>query len=178
MQNALLAVLVAAFGLAVFGYLAGLLWQAAAEPILGALQRSRLQRFEDLVERGDKALRDGDTASALRSFAAALYLSPARSASFAAQVEKHHTGLLSRFIAASDRRHGGNVGVISLAVADRVLRKRKAIQSSYIAALQTGDSARRRALERELRGNSRQLRKALADLTTEVLANEAPAALH
>jgi len=178
MQNVLLAVLVAASGLAVFGYLAGLLWQAAAGPILGALERGRLRRFEDLVERGDQALRAGDTPSALRSFASALYLSPARSASFAAQVAKHHTGLLSRFIAASDRRHGENVGVISLAVADRMLRKRKVIQSSYIAALQTGDSGRRRALESELRNNSRQLRKALADLAAEVLANEAPAALH
>ncbi len=178
MFDLLLAVVLAAAGLAVFGYLGSLLWQAAAEPLAGTVERARLKRCEDLVVRGDTALSAGDLRTALESFASAVYGSPVRSATMASAVEKHHTGILSRFIAASDRRRGENVGLLSLALVDRVLRKRKALQSSYVAALQTGSRGRRRKLERELKGNTRELRKAMKDLAAEVQRAVPGASLH
>jgi hypothetical protein len=96
----------------------------------------------------------------------------------AAVVEKHHTGLLSRFIAAADRQHGENVGLLSLAVADRILKKRRALQSSYIAALQTGSRSRRRKLAAELRANGRELSKALKDLAGEVRGGTVAPSVH
>jgi hypothetical protein len=96
----------------------------------------------------------------------------------AAVIEKHHTGLLSRFIAAADRRHGENVGLLSLAIVDRILKKRKALQSSYVAALQTGSRSRRRNLEKELRANSRDLSKAMNDLAREVRGGAVAPSVH
>jgi hypothetical protein len=167
--DTLLALVLALAGLAVFGYLAGLLWQAASDPLAGILERGRLEKCEDRVARGDAALRDGRVAEALDCFATALYASPVKSASMASVVEKHHTGLLNRFLAASDRRRGENVGLLSLAVADRALRRRRELQSAYVAALQTGNRRRRREVEGQLRSNAKELRKAFKDLAGEVL---------
>ena len=176
MQNVVLGVVMASVGLAVFGYLAGLLWQASSGPVLVLLERKRLRRREELLAQGDDALQRDDMVGALRAFTAAIYTSPARSASFAAEVERHHTGLLSRFIAAADRSHGGNVGLLSLALADRVLKKRRSLQASYVAALQTGKN--RRVLERELAANASELRKAVHALADEVMNASGPAAMH
>ncbi len=178
MINAVLAVVLAGLGLAVFGYLSSLLWQAVVDPLAGALERRWLRRCEGLAVRGDTALRDGRTKEALEAFVASVYAAPVKSAAMAAAVDKHHTGLLSRFIAASDRRHGENIGLLSLALADRVLRQRKLLQSSYVAALQTGNRKRRRDIEGELRGNSRELRNAIATLATEVLQRDQGASVH
>lgn len=177
--NIVLAVLLAAAGLALFGYLASLLWQAAADPLAGFLESGRLKRCEDRVARGDAAMREGRLAEALDCFASSVHARPVRSARMASLVEKHHTGVLNRFLVASDRRHGENVGLLSLAIADRALRQRRELQSAYVAALQTGNRRRRREVERELRSNARELRKALEDLATEVLgAGRGRASVH
>lgn len=178
MFDALLAVVLVSVALAVFGYLGSLLWQAVAEPLAGTVERGRLRRCEEQVARGDRAMQQGDVAAGLAAFAAAVYTSPVRSASMAAVVEKHHTGLLSRFIAAADRRHGENVGLLSLAIADRLLKKRRDLQSSYVAALQTGSRSRRRTLEKELRANSRELSKAMRDLAGEVRGEPVAPSVH
>ncbi len=178
MLDALYAVVLLSAGLAVFGYLGSLLWQAAADPLAGTMERGRLRRCEEQVARGDRALSEGDVKAALADFAAAVYPRPVRSATMASAVEKHHTGLLGRFIAAADRQHGENVGLLSLAIVDRALRKRKALQSSYVAALQTSSRGRRRKIERELRANTRELRKAMKDLAGEVLRGTGSASLH
>ncbi len=178
MLEALYAVVLVSAGLAIFGYLGSLLWQAAAGPLSGTLERGRLRRCEDEVARGDAALGAGDVRTAIAAFAGAVYPAPVRSATMASAVEKHHTGLLSRFIAAADRQHGENVGLLSLAIVDRILRKRKRMQSSYVAALQTGSRAKRRKVERELRANTRELRKAMKDLSDEVQRGASPDSLH
>ncbi len=170
MGNVVVAIGLALAGLAVFGYLTSILWQAVAGPMSGIFSKGRLRRCEDLVDRGDAALQAGELGAALECFARAVYEAPVQSASFAAQVEKHHTGLLSRFIAASDRRRGDNVGVMSLAVVDRALRQRATLQSSYVAALQTGERQRQRKLEKQLRDNGRALRRGFEQLSAEVLA--------
>lgn len=161
-----------------FGYLASLLWQAAVDPLAGFFEKGRLARCEKRAARGDIALRDGRLGDALDCFAAAVYTSPVKSASMASAVERHHTGLLNRFLVASDGRHGENVGLLSLAAADRVLRRRRELQSTYVATLQTGDRRRRREVEGTLRANTKELRKALKDLATEIRGERRTHSVH
>ncbi len=168
MLNAILAIALGCAGLAVFGYLASLLWQAAVDPLAGFFEKGRLARCEKRAALGDLALREGRLGDALDCFADAVYTRPVKSASMASAVERHHTGLLNRFLVASDGRHGENVGLLSLAAADRVLRRRRELQSAYVATLQTGDRRRRREVEGTLRANTKELRKALKDLATEI----------
>jgi len=178
MLHGLLASVLATAALIVIGYLGRLLSQAALDPLAGVLERRGLSRSESAVARGDALLREGKTAQALDAFAAAVVAAPVKSSAMAAAVDKHHVGLIGRFIAASDRRHGDNVGMLSLAIADRVLRQRKALQSSYVAALQTGDRKRRRDLETQLRANSRELCKAMGDLAAEVGRGDQRTSVH
>lgn len=178
MLDVLMAVVLASFGLAIVGYLGNLLWQAAFGPLSGIVDRRRLARCESLVSRGDIALRQGKTSAALQAFVAALCVFPVRSAAAAAAVDRHHVGLLSRFIAASDRHSGGNLGSLSLATADRLLRQRKRLQSAYIAALQTGEQRRRREIEAELRANARELRKAVTALAREIATRQPASQMH
>lgn len=178
MLNVLLAIFLAAVGLAIFGYLGTLLWIAAFGPVSGGFARGRLRRCEERLAKGEASLREGDHAAAVAAFSDAIYTSPATTNEMATAVANHHTGVLSRFIAVADERHGGNVGLLSLAVADRVLRKRKALQSSYLGAVQTGTRSRRRDLEKELRANSDELRKAVSDLASEIMAAGSGSSLH
>jgi hypothetical protein len=178
MLQGLLAIALASAGLAVFGYLGSLLWQAAVDPLAGVIERRGLARSEAIAARGDALLRDGRTKEALEAFARAVVVAPVKSSAMAAAVDKHHTALVSRFIAASDRRPGDNVGLLSLALADRVLRQRRALQSSYVATLQTGNRKRRRDLEGQLRANSRDLCKAIGDLATEVGRGDRQTSVH
>lgn len=178
MIDGILGVVFAALGLAVIAYLCGLLWQALEEPLAGAFDRRRLAGCEALAARGDAALRDGRTDEALRLFVAAVQVAPVKSAAIAAAIERHHLGLLNRLIAASDLKHGENIGSLSLALADRALRQRKLLQSSYVAALQTGNRKRRREIEAELRANGKDMHRAMADLATEVLSRDPRTQVH
>lgn len=178
MVQAVLAVTLAALSAAIVAYLTSVLWRAAGWPLAGYLDRRKLARCQTLVTRGDLALRDGQKADALRCFVAALFVGPVQSAELAAAVDKHHVGLLSRFIVAADLGPGDNLGSVSLALADRALRQRKSLQSAYVAAVQTGNRSRRREIEGALRGNGRDLHKAVTDLAVEVLRRQSDPAFH
>lgn len=130
------------------------------------------------MARGDARMKEGNLAAAVSAFAGALYTKPVRSRELFSAVERLHTGVLSRLIAASDQRHGPNVGMLSLAVADRVLRKRKTLQLEYLSALQTGTRLRRRELEREMRANAAELKKAVRELSAEVMSAAPGSSLH
>ena len=177
--NFVLALVMVALGLGIVGYLGGLLWQAALGPLSAVLESSRLKRCEELTARGDEAVRDGEMAKGLYAFSRAFYLSPVRSSAQATAVARHHTGLLSRLIAASDRRSGGGVGLISLAAADRAVRKRKELQSAYIGAIQTGDRGRRQRIKAAMTANAQEVRSAVDDVCREIMTlQRGGAALH
>jgi hypothetical protein len=160
----LVAILVAGVSLGLLLYLTGLLWNAAAPPLRGIVERRRLQYYSERAARGDQLLRDGELQQALRVFEACLYPNPAMSSALAAAIQRHHTGLLSRFLAAADGLQGERVRLMSLAKADRLFDQRKLLQGRYLA----GD--RRRAIDGEFRDNTRALREALHNLADEVIA--------
>ncbi len=173
-----LAIVMAAFGVAVAGYLVLLLWNAAFGPLSHWLESSRLKRREELAARGDATLRDGEVTKALVAFSRAFYWQPSTSSAGAAAIARHHTGLLSRFIAASDQSSGGAVGLLSLAATDRILKKRKELQSAYVGAIQTGDRRRQQRVKGEMAANSAELRAAVDELCAEIVRLRGGSTLH
>jgi hypothetical protein len=158
--------LVASLGLVYF--LAGLLWRAASVPLGPAWERWRMERYTGRARRGDELLRQGAVGPALGEFRAALCPYLARDRALAQVIQRHHTGLLSRFIAAADHLQGDRVRLISLAKADRLLQERGALQQRYLTVRQGGSRQRVRELEGEFRANTRELRATLAALAEEI----------
>jgi hypothetical protein len=154
--------------LALLVYLTWLLWGAVAGPLLRAVEQGRMRRYSARLSDGDILLRDGHLSRALAAFEAALYPFPAVSRAQAGVVQRHHTGLLSRFIAAADQVQGERVRLISLAKVDRLFHQRQVLQDRYLAVIQGGDRNRRRGVERELADNTAALRDALHSLALEV----------
>jgi hypothetical protein len=171
-----LALLAAA--LALVWIILRLLWTAALPPIGTQLERWRFDRCLARVERGDRYLREGELAAALGEFEAAFYPHPTRLAALAEAVNRHHTGLLGRLMAAADQLQDERVRLISLAKVDRLFHERRSLQRRYLTLGESGTRQRRREIERELRQNTRALRTALASLVAEIGAAGAPARLH
>ena len=168
-----LAVAVVAVSLAVLVYLGGVLWGAVRGPVGSFLERQQFERHVQHAQRGDRYLQDGAVSQALSEFEAAFYPHPPQSAAMAKAIANHHTGLLSRLIAAADQVQGERVRLISLAKADRLFHERAALQRRHLALRQSGSRQRLRALEQELRTNSRELRAALSALTAEIASARA-----
>jgi hypothetical protein len=164
---------VVAVSIGVLVYLGGMVWGAARSPVGAFLEQRQFERHVAHAQRGDRCLQDGALASALRAFEAALYPYPPRSAAMAKAIANHHTGLLSRLIAAADHVQGERVRLMSLAKADRLFHERAALQHRYLALRQSGSRQRLRALEQELRVNTRELRATLSALTAEIASARA-----
>jgi hypothetical protein len=164
---------VVAVSIGVLVYLGGMVWGAASLPVGVFLERQQFERHVAQAQRGDRCLREGALAQALSAFEAALYPYPPRSAAMAKSIANHHTGLLSRLIAAADQVQGERVRLISLAKADRLFHERAALQQRYVALRQSGSRQRRRAVEQELRTNLRELRATLSALTAEIASTRA-----
>lgn len=169
----LIGLAVVAVSVAVLVYLGGMLWSAARAPVGAFFERQQFERHVARAQRGDQLLRDGALAGALAEFEAALYPSPPHSAAMAKAIANHHTGLLSRLIAAADSVQGERVRLISLAKADRLFHERAALQQRYLALRQSGSRQRLRALEQEFRANTRELRATLSALTAEIATTRA-----
>lgn len=164
----LVGLTLALVALALLLYLSRLLWGAGGRPLRNALEGGRMRRYEQRLTRGDVELRGGRLSPALAVFEGALYPFPASSAAFASAVQRHHVGLLSRFIAAADEVQGERVRLISLAKVDRLFHQRRALQDRYLSILQQGERRRRSEVEGEFRDNTRALREALHALAAEV----------
>lgn len=166
----LAALALAAAALALLGYLSWLLWGAASAPLSRTMEQRRMRLHGERLARGDELLREGRLSPALAAFEQALYPHPGSSAAVASTVQRHHTGLLSRFIAAADRVQGERVRLISLAKVDRLFHQRRGLQDQYLAVLQGSGRQRRREVEREFDQNTESLREALRALSAEVEA--------
>jgi hypothetical protein len=169
----LIGVAVLAVSIGVLVYLGSVLWGAARGPLGSFLERQQFERHAARVERADRLLREGDIPGALLELEAALYPHPPQTAAMARAVANHHTGLLSRLIAAADSVQGQRVRLISLAKADRLFHERAALQQRYVALRQSGSRQRLRQLEQDLRGNTRELRAALNALSAEIASARA-----
>jgi hypothetical protein len=164
---------VVAVSIGVLVYLGGMLWGAARLPVGAFFERQQFARHVAEAQRGDRCLREGTLAQALSAFEAALYPYPPSSAAMAKSIVNHHTGVLSRLIAAADQVQGERVRLISLAKVDRLFHERAALQHRYVALRQSGSRQRRRAVEQELRANLRELRATLSALTAEIASARA-----
>ena len=98
------ALVLLAAALALVWCIASLLWQAARLPLGIGLERRRFDRYVARVQRGDRYLQEGELVAALGEFEAAFYPYATRLAPLAEAVNRHHTGLLSRLMAAADQR--------------------------------------------------------------------------
>jgi hypothetical protein len=166
-----LAVVIASIGVLV--YLGNILWGAARGPLGTFFERQQFERHLAHAQRGDRLLREGALEQALSAFEASLYPHAPQSAAMAKSIANHHTGLLSRLIAAADQVQGPRVRLISLAKADRLFHERAALQHRYVALRQSGSRQRLRALEQELRTNTRELRTTLNALSAEIASARA-----
>jgi hypothetical protein len=164
----LIALVLLGASLALVFYLAGLLWRAASLPLGPVLERKRMERYVARARRGDELLGRGEVGPAMAELQGALYPHLVRDRALAQLVLRHHTGLLSRYIAAADHLHGDRVRLISLAKADRLLQERGALQRRYLTVAQGGKRQRLRELEREFRANTQELRATLALLAEEI----------
>ena len=169
----LIAVVVLVVSLGVLAYLGSVLWGAARGPLGAFFERQQFERHAARITRADRLLREGDITGALLELEAALYPQPPQTAAMARSVANHHTGLLSRLIAAADSVQGQRVRLISLAKADRLFHERAALQQRYIALRQSGSRQRLRQLEQDFRVNTRELRAALNALSAEIASTRA-----
>ncbi len=169
----LIGVAVVAVSIGILVYLASVLWGAARVPLGSFLERQQFERHVARIDRADRRLRDGDVAGALLELEAALYPHPPQSAAMARAIVNHHTGLLSRLIAAADSIQGQRVRLLSLAKVDRLFHERAALQQRYVALRQSGSRQRLRQLEQDLRTNTRELRAALSAFSAEIASTRA-----
>ena len=168
MLNAVLAILLVGVAGAVIGYLVRLVVGATPISLGTGFERQRLQRYLARAAAGDRSLERGALDRALFSFQGAFYPYPVRTRALAQQIIQHHTGLLSRFIAAADHHHGQRVRLLSLAKADRLFDEHHALLRQYLAACDRNVRARQRELEQALRANAGELRATLAALAAEI----------
>lgn len=164
------ATLLVAGSAALLAYLCGLLLHALLGPLGPLFERSRLKRYEARAREGDRLMRDGHLERALDAYLQAVCPLVPDSLTMADGVIRHHTGLLSRLIAAADEAQGGTVRLLALGNVDRLLQRRSALLRQFVAARQGAPVDRRRQVERDLRENASDLQKALGTLASEIVA--------
>jgi hypothetical protein len=166
MLNVLLAAVLSSVSVLIILYVASLLLRSLR---LGALiEKWRLQRYVARARLGDRCLDTGAVGKAVLRYQQALCPYPARTREVADAIRRHHTGLLSRLLAAADQAQGDSLRLISLARADRLFQDRDVLQRRYLGARSKGKAVHE--LERELGSNTIELRTALAALAVEITA--------
>jgi len=178
MLNASVAALLVLAAVGLLVYVAGLLLNAASLPLGRWIERRRFARYVARVQRFDAAMRDGRSGDALHELRRAFYLDAVGSPALAMAVANHHTGLLSRLIALTSEVQNGTVRLLSLAKVDRLLTVRSALQRGYLAARQSRNPSRIRALRVQLHANRRELAAALEQLIAEAAAVRQPPRYH
>jgi len=169
MVNVLLATLLAIVAVAVVAYLLSLLLGAIGWRTSVSVDGLRLRRGRNKVRRGDALLRNGDAIGALVAFDAAYLPHAVRSSRAAREVERHHTGLLSRFMAVADQARGERLHLIALTKVDRLLARRAVLQEKLLTAWR-GGVANPREVRREFDAVSKELGGAIRALAKEVVA--------
>lgn len=166
----LLALLLAAAAIALIVYLVSLPAKALDFDPRDLWVRWRVERYFARAREGDRALQVGDLPSALREYRLALYPYLCNDAATASMVANHHTGVLSRLIAAADQLQGGTVRLFSLARVDRLFDERRQLQKKYLQLRQQKKIEQMQTVQREFRTNTEELRTALAKLAEEITA--------
>jgi hypothetical protein len=167
------SVLLCMAGLGVTLYLIFLVVGAGTSSFGDRFERAAFQRYSHRCGQGDELLEKGDLAGAIRVFSGAFFLKPVRrDSSLLSEIANYHTGLLSRLLTVADEMGKGRARLPSLAAADRLLAERLDIQLEYFRARKRNDGERARELERRLRENQEQVRKAVARLIEEVRSSE------
>jgi hypothetical protein len=147
-----------------------LLLNPLAIPALAALERARFARRLARAARADSLVKGRRIEAALRELEQAFCFFTARAdARLVEQIVAHHTGLLSRFLAVVDDLPQGRIRLLSLAKVDRVLDRRRALQTALLQLRnRSWRDGRRIQLERELARNARDLRGAVRELVADV----------
>src|SRR5204862_186296 len=105
--SAILATLLVFVSVAVLLFVVSLLFNALHFPIGRVIERQRFAWAQARGRRGDEYLQHGDVARALEQFRSAFYLELITSdRRLLTDVNNHHTGLLSRFIAVTEEIQG------------------------------------------------------------------------
>jgi hypothetical protein len=147
-----------------------LLLNPLAIPALAALERARFARRLARAARADSLVKGRRIEAALRELEQAFCFFTVRAdARLVEQIVAHHTGLLSRFLAVVDDLPQGRIRLLSLAKVDRVLDRRRALQTALLQLRnRSWRDGRRIQLERELARNARDLRGAVRELVADV----------
>jgi hypothetical protein len=170
MSTWLVALVLLPIALLLIGGIVLLLARPLVTPALAALERARFQRCLARAARGDAHLHERQTEPALREFEAAFCLLIVRAdARLAEQIQRHHTGLLSRLLSMADDLPPQRVRLLALAKVDRLLDRRADMQRAYLQLRNRPlRDARRLQLERELRRNTRDTRAAVHELIADL----------
>jgi len=174
----LLALLLAALAVALIVYLVSLPVKALNFDPAELWLRWQADRFVARAREGDRALQVGDLQAALRHYQAALYPHLCNDSATASKITNHHTGVLSRLIAAADQMQGGTVRLFSLARVDRLFEERRQLQKRYLVLRQQKKADQMRTVRDEFRGNTDELRTALAKLAEEITASRVTERYH
>ena len=166
MLNLLLAFVLGAIAVLVILQLGGLILRALR--VGRIMERRRLARYVARARAGDRQLEAGQLHSALAKFQAAFYPDPAQNQELAEAIRKHHTGLLTRLLAAADQVDTGGVRLMSLARADRLFQERDALQRRYFSARSSGRSLQE--TKRDFIANTNEVRSTLSELAAEITA--------
>lgn len=165
-----LSVFLVAASVALLAYLCALFVRALWLPLGPRLERGRLKRYEAHAQHGDRLMRDGQIDRALDEYRKAVCPLVPDSLAMADAVIRHHTGVLSRLIAAADEAPGGTVRLLALGNVDRLLQRRATLLRQFVAARQGASPERRAQVERDLRENTAELKKAFGALASEIVA--------
>jgi hypothetical protein len=120
----------------------------------------------------------GDLPTALREYQAALYPYLCNDSATASMIANHHTGVLSRLIAAADQMQGGTVRLFALARVDRLFDERRQLQKRYLTLRQQKKTDQVQTIRREFDDNTTELRAALEQLASEITASRVQERYH
>jgi hypothetical protein len=170
MSTWLVALVLLPIALVLVTGLLSLLARPLVAPVLAAVERARFQRCLARAARGDAHLQERRVEAALRELEAAFCLMIVRAdPRLADQIQRHHTGLLSRLLSVADDLPPQRVRLLALAKVDRLLDRRVEMQRAYLQLRNRPvRDARRLQLERELRRNARDTRGAVRELIADL----------
>lgn len=152
-------------------YLLRILLTAAGLPLGGAFDRWWLNRHIQRALQADRLLQVGNTEEALPLLRDSFCLTPFRDLDLIRETTNHHAGVLSRILTITAE----TVRPLSLAKVDRLLRERRELHRTWIAARQSpGKRDRTRELAAKLQENQAELQPAIRQMIEEVRSASRP----
>jgi hypothetical protein len=173
MTTVILGVFLCVAALATIGVAGFLILGPVRRPLVAAVERARVRRCVARRGRGDALLAADDVRGALREFAAAFcFVVPRADTRLAVEIDRLHTGLLSRFISIGDDLPGDRVQLLALAKVERLLDQWAEIQRHVARRAPSATDAVAVRRQRQL------IRDAIRELTHELLARRQRPLLH